>query len=155
VPPRPSSIVAAAAFGLALLLLGASALDGVPRTWRVIRAETAAYAPLAREERDLVFITRMGMPQAPFEWYGEQLGPGDRYYVHGAPGGFGQFATLRMTVRAVGRLHFLPGVEVDDPADANVIVSWQADPSALGLTYSSQTQAGQQPFYVSRVNRGH
>lgn len=149
----PSAIVAAAAFGLALLLLAGSSIRGVRTTWQVVRAESAAYAPLSREERDLVFITRMGMPAGLFEWYRGQLRRGDRYYVHGAPGGFGQFADLRTTVRAIGRLHFLPAVEVDDPAEADVIVTWQADPSELGLTYWSQSQAGQQPFFLSRVDR--
>ena len=126
---------------------------GVETTLDVVRAETAAYAPLSGEERKLVFIERMGLPAGLFQWYREQLRRGDRYYLHGAPGGFGQFADLRTTVRAVGRLYFLPAVEVDDPAEANVIVTWGADPSELGLEFQSQRQAGQQPYYVSRVER--
>jgi hypothetical protein len=146
--------VAAAAFLLSILLLVGAVVRGAPLTWRTMRAETAAYAPLSREERDFVFITRLEMPAGLFQWYREQLRRGDGYYVHGAPGGFGQFADLRTTVRALGRLHFLPAVEVDRPEDANVIVSWGADPAELGFRYVKQVQAGEQPYFVSRVDLG-
>jgi hypothetical protein len=147
--------LAAAAFALTILLLAGSVLRGVPLAWRTIRAETAVYAPLSRAERDRAFITQMGMPAALFEWYRDQLRSGDRYYLYGARGAFGEFADLRTTVRAVGRAYFVPAVEVDRVEDANVIVSWEADPAELGLRYVIQVQAGRQPYFVSRVERGY
>jgi hypothetical protein len=56
-------------------------------------------------------------------------------------------------VTAAGRYWLLPAVEVEDVDDATVVVSWERDPAELGLRFSEQQRAGQQLFFVSRIER--
>ena len=57
---------------------------------------------------------------------------------------------LHDTVAALGRYYLAPAVEVTDPADATVVVSYDADPAALGKTFALQRQLGDR-IYFSRV----
>jgi hypothetical protein len=147
-------VVTLVAVAVAVGALAYSVWEGAPQTWRALDAEYRRFEPLPRVEREQAFVTLLPMPVDVFAWYREQLRPGDRYYVHGAPGGYSRTATLREVVRNVGRLYFVPAVEVDRVEDADAIVSWGADPAELGLTYCHQVRAGLQPYFVSRVRCG-
>ena len=67
--------------------------------------------------------------------------------------GFGPFADLPTVVATVGRYYLLPAVAVARLEDANVVVSWEADPGLLGVEFEEQHRAGLQLFFVSRVAR--
>lgn len=151
---RARLLVAILALALAFSGLAYSAWRGLPQSWRAMDSEHDRFAAMPRAEREQAFGALVPMPMDLFAWYRDQLEPRDRYYVQGASGGFGQFADLRTTVRAVGRLYFLPAVEVDRPESADVIVTWGVDPADLGLRFCAQVRAGLQPFFVSRVRCG-
>lgn len=147
-------VVLLAAFGVAVAALAYSVWAGGPHTWRSLDNEYNRFESTPRAEREHAFITLLPMPIDVFAWYRAQLRLGDRYYVHGAPGGYSRTASLREVVRNVGRLYFVPAVEVDRVEDADVIVSWGVDPAELGLTFCRQARAGLQPYFVSRVRCG-
>ena len=46
----------------------------------------------------------------------------------------------------------LPAVEVADPSQATVVISYWTDPNTLGIHYVTQREAGLQPIFVSRIS---
>jgi hypothetical protein len=56
-------------------------------------------------------------------------------------------------VATFGRFYLLPAVLVDDLLRATVVLSWDADPRALGLPYSRIDEAGKQMIFVARIDR--
>ena len=147
-------VVALVAFVATAGILMQSVWRGAPETWRALRNDHIRFEAMPRAEREQAYVTLLPMPVDVFAWYRAQLRSGDRYYVHGAPGGYSRTAPLREVVRNVGRLYFVPAVEVDRVQDADVILSWGVDPAQLGVTFCRQARAGLQPYFVSRVRCG-
>lgn len=92
------------------------------------------------------------LQQDVFDFYRDRLGRGTRYYMHVLQSGFG-VVDLPTAVTTYAQFFLLPAVRVDDPEEADVVLSWQANPHELPLSYSKIEQAGVQPFYVAWVNR--
>ena len=86
----------------------------------------------------------------PFDFYRAPSCAGPDL-LPGAAGWFRGFFDLREIVSAVGRYYLLPAVQVRDMKDATVVLSWEADPARLGVHFVTQSRAGLQPFYVSRL----
>jgi len=138
---------------LTCLVLAYSVVRDVPHSWRLMRNEHARFAGYTREQRDQAFGTLLPLPMDIFAWYRNYLRPGDRYYLQVPPGAFGEFTDKPTAVRTVGRLYLLPAIQVDHLRDANVVVSFDADPGTLHLRYSDQVRSGQQLLFVSRIDR--
>lgn len=136
------------------LLLAWSIWKDVPHSERLMRTQHAQYAGYTRLQRDEAFGALLPLPMDIFQWYRSYLRAGDRYYVQVPPGAFGEFIDKPTAVRTVARLYLLPAIEVRTIAEANVIVSFDADPGLLHLKYSAQARSGQQLLFVSRIDRG-
>jgi hypothetical protein len=93
------------------------------------------------------------LPANVFDFYRAYLRSGDRVYFQVLESGFGPFADLPTVVATVGRYYLLPAVAVARLEDANVVVSWEADPGLLGVEFEEQHRAGLQLFFVSRIAR--
>jgi hypothetical protein len=119
--------------------------------WTRLTDQRSRYGPLSEVERERYPGTSIPLPAEVFDWYRAQLKPGDRIYFQVLESGFGQFADLPTVVRVFGHYYLLPAVTVRDLDEANVVVSWEADPAALGLEYVSQQRAGLQLYFVSRI----
>jgi hypothetical protein len=108
---------------------------------------------LTEQERERAPISSIPLTVEVLEYYDSFLRPDDRVYFHVLESGFGAGLDLRSVVTAAGRYWLLPAVEVEDVDDATVVVSWERDPAELGLRFSEQQRAGQQLFFVSRIER--
>lgn len=145
--------VSAATFWIAAVLALAVSAAGLPEAWSTVDAERERWEAVPRTQRETAFITQIPLRLDIFEFWRRNVRPTDRYFIQIPPGAFGAFADKPTIVRTAGRLYLLPAVEVIRPGEADVILSWDADPATLGLRYSDQIRAGLQLIFVSRVQR--
>ena len=149
---RDARIYAAGA-AAAIVLAGASALLHGPDVWAKLGRERARDAALTPQEREHAVLDALPLPAFPFDFYRAHLRPGDRVYFQVLESGFGPFADLPTVVATVGRYYLLPAVGVARLEDADVVVSWEADPGLLGVEFEEQHRDGLQLFFVSRIAR--
>ena len=147
-------LAATIAAGLAVAALVWSAVDGVPHSWRLMRSQDAAYRGLSRTQRDQEFIDAIPLRVDIFDFWRAWLRPGDRYWIQIPNEAFSANADKKLVVRSVSHLYLLPAIEATSLHDANVVLSWDADPGLLHLHYSEQERAGLQLIFVSRIDRG-
>jgi hypothetical protein len=144
--------IATAAAALVLLVL--SAWHNVRHSRAMLTAQRTQFGALTSDERARYFGATLPLAMDIFDFYRRNLRPGDRYWMQVPDDAFSAFADKRTAVTNVAHTYLLPAIEVERRRDANVILSWDSDPSTLGLRYSSQLRAGEQLIYVSRVDRG-
>jgi hypothetical protein len=145
-------VSAAAAVASALLLAVTAARELLPAI-HGMQDERARWVAVPAAERERAFGERIPLRMDVFDFYRSYLRPGDRYWVQVEPSPLSAFANKADIVRGVGRMALLPAVEVARPEDADVILSWDADPGLLRYRYSEQHRAGLQLLFVSRVLR--
>jgi hypothetical protein len=139
-----------------LLLIALAALSCVlhiREDWQRLGDGRARDAALSTSERARTPIEGLPLPSNVFDFYRDRLHRGDRYYLQVLESGFGPFADLPTIVATVSRFYLLPAVQVATLAEANVVLSWEADPGLLGVSFSEQDRAGLQLFFVSRIAR--
>ncbi len=127
-------------------------VNGVPHSLRILDAAEQQFDGLTRLEREQTFGTAMPTRMDIFDFYGRLVRTDDRFYVQVTNAAFGN-ADKATVVRSVARYYLAPAIEVDRPEDATVVLSYDADPAALHLRYSSQTRAGLQLIFVSRIRK--
>ena len=147
------SLLAAAALAATVLLLVATAARNYRHVWDRLGSDRQTYSRFSPKPRATAFGDAVPLPMNVFDFYRLWLRPGDRYYLDVLPSGFGEFADLPATVRAVGRFYLLPAVLVDRPDRADVILFWKTFPQRLRLTYASIHELGAQDFFVARLQR--
>lgn len=143
----------AAGAAVAIAIAGGSALAHGPDLWAKLGRERARDAALTPKQREHAFLDALPLPAEVFDYYRAHLRSGDRVYFQVLDSGFGQFADLPTVVATAGRYYLLPAVAVERLEDANVVVSWEADPGLLGVQFEEQHRAGLQLFFVSRIRR--
>jgi hypothetical protein len=126
----------------------------VPHSWRLMRNEHAQFAGYTSTQRAEAFGTLLPLRMDIFEFWRRWLRPGDRYWIQIPNEAFSSNADKRLVVRSVAHLYLLPAIETRRLADADVVLSWDADPGLLHLRYSDQERAGLQLIFVSRIARG-
>jgi hypothetical protein len=143
-----------AASTLCVLGLAWSVWKDVPHSWRLMRSQYRLYSPLTRTQRDEAFGAQIPLRMDIIDFWRAWLRPGDRYWIQIPNEAFSVNADKRLIVRSVSHLYLLPAVEATSLADANVVLSWDADPGTLHLRYSERQRAGLQLVFVSRIARG-
>jgi hypothetical protein len=119
-----------------------------------MRSQDAAYRGLSRDARDRAFIDEIPLRSDIFDFWRAWLRPGDRYWIQIPNEAFSANADKKLVVRSVSHLYLLPAIEATSLRNANVVLSWDADPGLLHLHYSEQERAGLQLIFVSRIDRG-
>jgi hypothetical protein len=142
-----AGVLAAVSLGL-----GSAAWHG-PEVWAKLGRERSRDAALTSAERRQAMLKALPLPVDVFEFYRAHLYKGDRVYFQVSESGFGPFADLPKAVATAGRYYLLPAVQVDRLEDADVVVSFEADPGLLGVRFQEQHRAGLQLFFVSRIAR--
>ncbi len=127
----PVRLVVVAAF--VALSLGSIALT-LPDTVGRLRASERVYGDLSAARRATATADSIPLPRVAFDFYRERLAPGDRFYVQVPPLRFGVVG-LPAAVTYLANFELLPATQVVDPRAADVILSFAADPRALGLSY--------------------
>lgn len=146
--------MASAGAALVVAALAYSAWHDVPHSWRLLRSQHAAYAGQTRAQRDRDFGASIPIPMEILDFWRAQLRTTDRYWVQMPPEPFSANGDKRYIARTIAHLYLLPATETLRLQDADVVLSWDANPASLHLRYFEQQQAGQQLIYVSRINRG-
>lgn len=137
--------------GLAfLILLVASIATTVTPTAIHWHGERVRFEHLNQLQRRL-YSSAISIPNFDplvFESARRALRPGERFaFQTGLPGGLGP------SVQAYARYYLLPNVMVARASDADVVLSYLADPRRLGLRYASVRRL--RPYFlVSRVDHG-
>jgi hypothetical protein len=144
--------------GLALVLAGAvtclallSAWHSAAPTWRRLNADYRTYSAYSKPARAHAASEAAGFNGSLFDFLASHLRRGDRIYYQVPRTPYGTL-DLHDTVAALGNFYLLPAVQVSDPEDATVVVSYDADPARLGRTFVSQLPFGPRIF-LSRISQ--
>jgi hypothetical protein len=126
----------------------ASAWHSGRHVWRLLASEYRTYSAYTPTQRRHAALDAIPVDS---DYYATYVHRGDRIYFQVPPGGLGEFFDLPSAVAAAGRLYLLPAVQADSLEDATVVVSYDADPALLHLSYVTQERAGLQLVFVSRI----
>jgi hypothetical protein len=146
-----------AALSPALAVVVALAYSGwkdVPHSWRLMRSQHAGYAGYTKAQKERLFGTSIPMAMETFDFWRFYLQPGDRYWLQMPPEPFSSFADKRQIAQAIAHIYLLPAIETLKLDDATVVLSLDAVPTTLDRSFSEQHEAGLQPIYFSRLDRG-
>jgi hypothetical protein len=149
--PARRALACAAAVVLFLTLALVSTLRSFGDTWSFLTDQREGYADLTADNRNVVPEFQGLIPVSAQSFLFDHLRRDDRYYVQVQPGTFFTGVDLPTAVRTFARFSLLPAVAVTDPADADVVISFGADPRQLGLRYSSIARADDGRTVVARV----
>jgi hypothetical protein len=147
---RAAALATAAA---ALIAVAATLHSGLTHSLRVLDGERARFEALPEEQRQQAFGLLLPTRMDIFDFYRRHLRRDDRFYIQISDEAFGRFASKATVVRSVARFYLAPAVEVDDPREATVILSYERDPAELPFRYADQVRASLQPIFVSRIAR--
>jgi hypothetical protein len=136
--------------GAATVLALVSAWHSGRHMWHRLDQDYRTYSGYTDLQRRHAPLSVLELDGAVFDWYAKYVGPGDRVYYQVLPSGLGTM-DLPTAVKFAGSFYLLPAVQVTDPKQATVVVSFMADPKFLGLHFITQRRSGLQPIFVSRV----
>ena len=151
----PRRLAVIATFALVALFVAVSlfSVTNAFRTdWLGLSEDRHAYEGLSPKDQAHAPGDHIPLPVDVFDFYRDRLHRGDRYFLQVQPGAFGN-VDKPTAVSTFARFYLLPAVLVDDLLRATVVLSWDADPRALGLPYRRIQQAGRQLIFVSRIDR--
>lgn len=143
--------VAAAAVPIIIALALYSSWHSGGHMWRKLGREHASYAAMTPEQRNHAFIDQIPLPSYVFDFYAARVNRGDRMYFQVLQSRLGAFFSYPQAVAAVGHYYLLPAVAAKNLQDASVVLTFHADPAKLHIRPLTQTQAGEEPIYVSRL----
>jgi hypothetical protein len=145
--PLVRTAVVAVTTALALLSIWHSG----GHVWRRLRTDERTYAAYSSDQRRQAPANMGSLPGDVFDYYLARVHRGDRVYFLVMRSGFGRYFDLHDSIARVGLFYLLPATEVTDVRDATVVLTYYEDPAHLGIHYVTQSEAGQQPIYVSRI----
>jgi hypothetical protein len=148
--PRVTAVGAA----VVVAALGYSVWHDVPHSRGLLATQYGEFAGYTRDQRDRAFGTSIPMPMEILDFWRSELRPEDRYWIQMPPEPFSSNGDKRYIARTIAHIYLLPAIETLSLADADVVLSWDENPSTLHLRYFEQHQVGVQPIFVSRINRG-
>jgi hypothetical protein len=137
------------AAGLVTVLALASVWHAAAPTWRKLNADYRAFSAYSELQRDGAASANAGFNPELFAALASSIDDDDRVYFQVPRRPYGTL-DLHDTFAALGRYYLAPAVEVTDPDDATVVVSYEADPADLGREILLQRQLGPRIF-VSRL----
>jgi hypothetical protein len=118
-------------------------------TWHRLVGDHDTFAAYSQLDREQAPAVRAGISGDLFDFFASNLRRGDRVYFQVPRRPYGTL-DLHDTIAALGRYFFLPAVEVADPGDATVVVSYGADPKQLHRAFISQVSLGDN--HLSRIS---
>jgi hypothetical protein len=132
----------------------ASALGGTLEIWPELGSERDRWADAADREISRAAAREAGVSPAVFEFFAVRLRAGDRFYVNTPRGEQLPLTDEGGIVRMYAGYALLPAVQTLDPAGADVVLSYRADPQALEVEVERiERYAGRVEASVARVVR--
>lgn len=117
-----------------------------------LRSIHEQYAPVSAYDAARTASGWWGFDARAFDFYRAHLRRQDRYFVQtpaGSPWGTIDQGTA---VRQYAAFWLVPAVQVEEPSQANVVLSYGADPSALGVKFASVAHiSGRLDIAVARL----
>jgi hypothetical protein len=120
----------------------------------MLRSQHDSYAAYTQAHRERAFGADIPIDMSILDFWREGLVSGDRYWIQMPSEAFATHADKRYIARSIAHLYLLPAIEVSRPADATVVLTWDADPAMLHLRYRQQRRAGLQLVFSSRIVHG-
>ena len=136
-----SSRVRWVAAGLLTAVALASIWHAAAPTWRKLDSDHETYAAYSDTARRQAASANAGFVGPLWDTIASYVHGGDRIYFQVPRRPYGTL-DLHDTVAALGRWYLAPATEVTDPADATVVLSYEADPGELRSDWLLQRQLG-------------
>lgn len=111
------------------------------------------YATLSDAQAERAGGDDARLSAAVFAAFRAALAPGDRYYVHTPAGGEEGFIDRGRVVRSWAAYYLLPAVQVARPAEADVVLAYDANPRALPVRLREVRWIAGETAWVARVAR--
>ena len=142
----------AAALAVAALLVAlGSGINDFPVTWDWLSGQHAQFAPLSARDRAQEPGTAQLLPVDAFDFFRSKLRDGDRYYIAAKPGGFEAGVDRATASRVFARYYLLPAIQVDDPAQADIVFTVGIDPKSFGVPLARVDKFADGNYYAARV----
>jgi hypothetical protein len=148
---RISLCTAAALATLAIALV--SGLKELPGTWRWLSGQRTQFATLSAQERAQEPGTAQLLPVDAFDFFRSKLRGGDRYYLAVRRGTFTAGVDRATAGRIFSRFYLLPAIQVDAPANADVVLTVGIDPHSLGVPLGPVAKFPSGNYFTARVER--
>jgi len=129
------------AAGLLTALALLSVWHAAAPTWRKLDADHGTYAAYSDTARRQAASANAGFAGTLWDTLGSYVHGNDRVYFQVPHRPYGTL-DLHDTVAALGRWYLAPATEVTDPAEATVVLSYEADPGELRADWLLQRQLG-------------
>jgi hypothetical protein len=143
--------VAAAAAVAALVVALGSGINDLPGTWDWLSSQHDQFAHLTPQERAQEPGTAQLLPVDAFDFFRSKLHDGDRYYIAAKRGGFETGVDRATASRIFARYYLLPAIQVDAPAEADIVFTVGVDPKSLGVPIARVQKFAGGNYYAARV----
>lgn len=143
--------MAAAAAVAALVVALGSGINDFPVTWDWLSSQHDQFASLTPQERAQEPGTAQLLPVDAFDFFRSKLHDGDRYYIAAKRGGFETGVDRATASRIFARYYLLPAIQVDEPAEADVVFTVGVDPKSLGVPLARAQKFAGGDYYAARV----
>jgi hypothetical protein len=147
---RARSVAAALAVAALLVALG-SGINDFSNTWGWLSDQHAQFAGLTPRERVQEPGTAQLLPVDAFDFFRSKLRDGDRYYIAAKSGGFQTGVDRAQASRVFARYYLLPAVQVDDPAEADIVFTVGVHPKTLGVRLARVEKFADGNYFAARV----
>jgi hypothetical protein len=148
---RWSTAACAVAALAALVVALASGFKELPGTWNWLSGQRSQFEHLSARERAEEPGTAQLLPVDAFDFFRSKLRDGDRYYIAAKPGGFETGVDRATASRIFARYYLLPAIQVDQPAEADIVFTVGVDPKSLGVPLARVQKFAGGNYYAARV----
>jgi hypothetical protein len=142
------------ATALAALVIGlASGANDLPGTWRWLSGQRSEFEHFSAEERAQEPGSAQLLPVDAFDFFHSRLRKGDRYYLAVTKGSFAAGVSRATAARIFARFYLLPAIQVDAPANADVLLAVGVDPHSFGMPLWPVAKFAGGNYFAARVRR--
>ena len=150
---RARTASSAAAAVAALVIALTSGLKELPGTWRWLSGQRTEFESFTDFQRMQEPGTAQLLPVDAFDFFRSKLGESDRYYLAVRSGGFAAGVDRATAGRIFSRFYLLPAIQVDSPANADVVLTVGVDPHSLVVPLGPVSKFSGGNYFAARVKR--
>jgi hypothetical protein len=150
---RARTASSAAAAVAALVVALASGLKELPGTWHWLSGQRTEFESFTNLQRMQEPGTAQLLPVDAFDFFRSQLRDQDRFYLAVTKGGFAAGVDRAQAGRIFSRFYLLPAIQVDSPANADVVLTVGVDPHSLGVPLGAVAKFAGGNYFAARVQR--
>ena len=122
-------------------------------TWRYLSKQHSQFSDFSALDRRQEPGYANALPVDAFEFFRAHLRRGERYYVGATPGPYIPGVDRPTALRTFARYYLLPAIQVEQPQEADELLTVGVTPQSLGVPVTDVVRQGQGPFWAARVRR--